>query len=217
MWLREDRRSHTAGVVGLAVAALVARHAGEDLRRVPAVVAHDPALSHVEVACLHLCVQGLEELVHVKDGRRAYGTRELVVLQHLVEAVEVHGVATPEHRRLPQRIKHVLVADGAVVLHRVLDAAVLVAQGRRVAGSTLLAVEEVVLSTDSADAAIVAMELLLVNVIVQEVALSAEVLPHADAAVAAHLRDRLLGVTDEADDLCGMGGEEEKSAQEEAG
>jgi len=42
--LREDRGSHPAGVVGLAVAALVARHAGEDLRRVPAVVAHDPAL-----------------------------------------------------------------------------------------------------------------------------------------------------------------------------
>jgi len=31
-----------------------------------------------------------------------------------------------------------LVADGAVVLHRVLDAAVLVAQGRRVAGSCVI-------------------------------------------------------------------------------
>lgn len=44
MWLRKDRGRHPAGVVGLAVAALVAHHAGEDLRRVPAVVAHDPAL-----------------------------------------------------------------------------------------------------------------------------------------------------------------------------
>lgn len=188
-WLREDGGCHPAGVVGLAVAALVARHAGEDLRRVPAVVAHDPSLSRVQVACLHLCVEGLEELVHVEDGRGAYGARELVVLQHLVEALQVHGVAAAEHRRLPQRIEQVLVADGAVVLHRVLDAAVPVAKGRRVAGSTLLAVEEVLLSSYSADAAIVAMELLLVNVIVQEVAGCAEVLPHADAAVAAHLRD----------------------------
>ena len=94
--------------------------------------------------------------------------RLLVVLQHLVEALQVHRVPTPEHRRLPQRIKQVLpckkstvstwsaevrfsfgeterawssgrrthlVADGAVVLHRVLDAAVLLPQGRRVARS----------------------------------------------------------------------------------
>jgi len=94
--------------------------------------------------------------------------RLLVVLQHLVEALQVHRVPTPEHGRLPQRIKQVLpcknstvftwsaevhfsssgterawnngrrthlVADGAVVLHRVLDAAVLLPQGRRVAGS----------------------------------------------------------------------------------
>jgi hypothetical protein len=121
--------------VRLAVAALVPRHAGEDLRRVPAVVAHDPSLSHVTVACFHLCIQGPQELVHVEDRRRAYGTRELVVLQHLVEALQVHRVPTPEHGRLPQRIKQVLVADGAVVLHRVLDAAVLLPQGRRVARS----------------------------------------------------------------------------------
>ena len=29
-------------------------------------------------------------------------------LQHLVEALHVHGVAAPEHRHFPQRIKHVL-------------------------------------------------------------------------------------------------------------
>jgi len=37
-----------------------------------------------------------------------------------------------------QEKKAHLVADGAVVLHRVLDAAVLVAQGRRVAGSCVV-------------------------------------------------------------------------------
>uniref|UniRef100_A0A0A9BIK3 Uncharacterized protein n=1 Tax=Arundo donax TaxID=35708 RepID=A0A0A9BIK3_ARUDO len=95
--------------------------------------------------------------------------------------------------------RYCLIADGAVVLHRVLDAAVLVAQGRRVARSTLLAVEEVFLPSNSADAAIFAMVLLLVHVIVEEFARPAEVLPHANAAVAAHLRNRLLGVTDETD------------------
>lgn len=57
--------------------------------------------------------------------------------------------------------------------------------------------EEFLFPSDSADAAVFAMVLLLVNIVVQEFARPAEVLPHADAAVDAHLRDRLLGVTDE--------------------
>lgn len=90
----------------------------------------------------NLCIQGSQELVHVKDGRRAYGTGEptmialskeeqahkkeiapvkqhgrlLVVLQHLVEALQMHRVPTPEHRRLPQRIKHVLPCNNSSIL-----------------------------------------------------------------------------------------------------
>jgi hypothetical protein len=58
------------------------------------------------------------------------------------------------------------------------------------------------------------MVVLLVNIIVEELARPAEVLPHADSAVAAHRRNRLLGVANKADDLQG---EEEKSTQEETG
>lgn len=86
------------------MAALVPCHPRVHLRRVPAVVAHDPSLSHViyvQHICFNLSVQSPQELVHVKDRHRAYGTRELVVLQHLVEALQVHRVPTSEHGRLP--------------------------------------------------------------------------------------------------------------------
>lgn len=175
-------------------------HARVHPRRVPAVVAHDPTLSHViraQEIRLNLGVQGTQELFHVKDRHGAHGASELVVLQHLVEALQVHRVPASQHGRLPQRIEQVLVADWAVVLHRVLDAAMLVAESDRVARSALLAVEELFLPSNSADAAVFAMVLLLVNIVVQEFARPAEVLPHADAAVGAQLRDRLLGVTDE--------------------
>jgi hypothetical protein len=55
--------------------------------------------------------------------------------------------------------------------------------------TTLLAVEEVFPTSNSADAAVFAMVVLLVNIIVEELARPAEVLPHADSAVAAHLRN----------------------------
>lgn len=177
------------------------RHASSRVHsgRVPAVVAHDPPLSHVRETGFNLCIQGPQELFHVKDRHRTHGASELVVLEHLVEALQVHRVPTPQHRRLPQRIEHVLVADRAVVLHRVLDAPMLVAESNRVARSALLAVEEVLLPSNSADAAVLAVVMLLINIVVEEFARTAEVLPHADAAVVAQLRHRLLGVTDETD------------------
>lgn len=181
------------------MAALLPCDAGVDLRGIPAVVADDPSLSHVQDTCFNLSIQSPQELVHVEDRRRAYRTRELVVLQHLVEALQVHRVPTSENRRLSQGIKQILVADWAVILHRVLDAAMLIAEVNRVARSALLAVEEVFLPSNSAYAAIFAVELLLVNIIVEEFARPAEVLPHADAAVVAYLRNRLLGVTNETD------------------
>lgn len=75
-------------------------------------------------------------IIHPRQGRRTKATRNgrkrrkpapatakaaighgrlLVVLQHLVEALEVHGVAAPEHRRLPQRIKQVLPCNKSKV------------------------------------------------------------------------------------------------------
>jgi hypothetical protein len=60
-------------------------------------------------------------------------------------------------------------------------------------------VEEVILPSNSADAAILAVEVFPVNVVVEEFARAAEVLAHANAAVVAHLRNRLFGVTDETD------------------
>jgi hypothetical protein len=62
-------------------------------------------------------------------------------------------------------------------------------------------VEEVILPSNSADAAILAVEVFPVNVVVEEFARAAEVLAHANAAVVAHLRNRLFGVTDETDNL----------------
>lgn len=101
-----------------------------------------------------------------------------------------------QHCDGPDGVKQVLKAHGAVLVHAVGHAHMAVTQGRAVAAVARAAVEEVGPAADSADAAVVAVELLLAGVVVEEVALHAAVAAKADGACAAHLGHRLPRVAE---------------------
>lgn len=77
----------------------------------------------------------------------------------------------------------------------------LITQVKRVTCSAFLAVKEILLPSHPANTAFIAMKLPLRFIIIEEPANLAEVLPHANPAVGAHLRNRLLGVADGTDHL----------------
>lgn len=89
----------------------------------------------------------------------------------------MYRVPTWQHSDGPYAVKQVLEAHGAVLVHAVGDAHVAVLQACAVAAVAGAAVEEVVAPADPADAAVVAVELLLAGVVVEEVALHADVAP----------------------------------------
>ena len=68
--------------------------------------------------------------------------------------------------RCLEGVKEIFHADGAVATHRIGHADVIVAQLDRIAGAASVAMEEVFAATDAADAALLAVELLLAQVIV---------------------------------------------------
>lgn len=137
---------------------------------------------------------------HVSEALEA--ERTLVVkLAELGEAPLVHGVAAlgQQHRLLlslcaPRylgRVQHVLHANRAVGVEEVRNALVLALEVR---GKTAVArgtVEEVFAPTLATDAAGLAVELLLGDVVVEQVALRAEIFAELEAAALAllvHLR-----------------------------
>lgn len=59
----------------------------------------------------------------------------------------------------------------------------LITQFSRVAGSTFLAVKEILATTDSADATVIAMVLPFLQIIIVEFAHIAEIVPHTNSTV----------------------------------
>lgn len=93
------------------------------------------------------------------------------------------------------RVELVLEADRAVLLQTPLDARMVAFHALRKAPLARRAVEEVFPATDSADAALVAMEVLPLGPVIEKGALEAGVLSECRAAgrVRAERRDRLAG------------------------
>lgn len=85
--------------------------------------------------------------------------------------------------------------------HGVLHTAMVVAQTDGVARSALLAVEEVLATTNSANSTVITMELSFVCIVIIEFADFAEIFPHVDTAIRANLGDRLLRITNRTDNL----------------
>lgn len=104
------------------------------------------------------------------------------------------------HLRCIERIEEVLETNGALALHRVWYADVVVLQLDGVARAAGIAVEEILAAADTADAALVAMKLLLGEIIVVEVADRAKVRPKGSFALAASLARRLFLLACEAHD-----------------
>ena len=71
------------------------------------------------------------------------------------------GMATAQDLRRRERIEEVFAAYGAVLLHRIGDACVVVEELYRVACSTCIAVEKVVAPPYATDATLITVELLL--------------------------------------------------------
>ena len=81
--------------------------------------------------------------------------------------------------RCLEGVKEIFHANGAVATHRIGHADVIVAQLDRIAGAASFAMEEVFAATDAADAALLAVELLLAQVIVVKIANTAEIISEA--------------------------------------
>ena len=119
---------------------------------------------------------------------------------HPPPAASTCARARASHLRRLKRIKEVFVAYGTVALHRVGHADVVVAQLDRVACAARVAMKEVVAPADAADAAFFAVELLLAQVIIVQVADAAKIGAKARGAIYASGAGRLLGVAGEAHD-----------------
>jgi len=90
----------------------------------------------------------------------------------------VYGVPALQDGHLCRGLEEVLQTDWAVLVHCVLDARVRVTDLIGVATATRITVEEVLAATHTADAALVAVEdLLLDTLVVPEVTVLAEVIP----------------------------------------
>jgi hypothetical protein len=108
----------------------------------------------------------------------------------------VHGVAALHHPRLLARVEQVLLANRAIVVPSPLNALVVTTQRSAVAHPALVAVVEVLRATHSAQAALVAMEdPLLLRFIVEEVALTAEIITDGSLAFDARIRYGLPRIT----------------------
>lgn len=85
------------------------------------------------------------------------------------------GVPAAQDLRRLKGVKEVLVADRAIALHRVLYTDVVVAQLGRVACAARFAMEKVVAAAHAADAALLAVELLLAQIVIEQIAHGAKV------------------------------------------
>jgi hypothetical protein len=100
-------------------------------------------------------------------------------------ALRVYRVPAAQHRGGVHALKQELEADGAVLVHGALHTLVVALERHSVAGAAGVAVEVVVAPADAADAALVAVVGLLVEVVVKEAALEAGVGTKLDAACCA--------------------------------
>lgn len=85
------------------------------------------------------------------------------------------GMPAAQYLRCLERVKEVLVADGAVALHRVGHAGMIIPQLHRVARSACLAMKEVFAAAHTADATLLTVKLLLALVIIVQVANGAKI------------------------------------------
>lgn len=85
--------------------------------------------------------------------------------------------------------------------HGVLHAQVIVAQTNRITGAALLAVKEVITTSDPANPTVVTMKLSFVNIIVVKFADVAKIFSHIDTTVCTNTCNRLLSVTNRTDNL----------------
>ena len=148
---------------------------------------------------------------HVTHGLAAKGAGVPAVRMVLFKAASVYRVAAAQHLRRLKRVKQKVEAHRAVAVHCVGHAGVIVHQLVAVACATSIAVEELVAPSNAADATLVAMKLdrngrvslemcvrvvwarvcagwhflFLCNVVVEEIAYSAEVCAEAEAATVA--------------------------------
>jgi hypothetical protein len=149
---------------------------------------------------LNLRVQLAILLGHVAEAFEA--ERALVlVFRQLLEAFWVHWMPTVQEDRLVSALEHVLEADGAVLLDGVCNVFVLFFDLYWNARIALVAVEEVLPAASATDTAALAVEVLLMGVVVEDVAFFAEVLSEKDLAVLATLAHRLRHVAEVALDL----------------
>jgi hypothetical protein len=117
------------------------------------------------------------------DG--AGGAHRVVARLQLPHALRVYRVPAAQHRGGVHALKQELEADGAVLVHGALHTLVVALERHSVAGAAGVAVEVVVAPADAADAALVAVVGLLVEVVVKEAALEAGVGTKLDAACCA--------------------------------
>mmetsp|Transcript_20693 Transcript_20693/g.62369 ORF Transcript_20693/g.62369 Transcript_20693/m.62369 type:complete len:228 (-) Transcript_20693:615-1298(-) len=150
---------------------------------------------------LHLPVHLKPRQRHVTIGLHADGAGSLVCLLQLVQAAAVDSVSARQHSCWQRAVKQEVEANRAVLAHAVLYAYVIALQLLVVAAPARIAVEEPVSAPNSADAAGIAVKLLLIVSVLEEGALQAYVRAESCSARAAVWRDGLLSRTKRADNL----------------
>lgn len=173
-------------------------------RRHPTVVTQDP-YHLLLVELWHRCggdllIKLLPHGRHVAGGTRAYRTCVVVMSSHLVQAFQMDRVPAVQYTDVHRRVKQILEADRAVVMHCSFYTVMRILQDIAVATPAFFAVK-VITATSSADAASITVILVLGDIIVKEVAFFAEVFSHACPTIRAVLLHILFLAAERADNL----------------
>lgn len=125
----------------------------------------------------------------------------LKMLLQLFNTFQMNGVPTRQDSNVFCGLKEKLKANRAIMVHCSFHAIVWILQQCWIAASASITVKEILLSSSSADATFIAMVLLLWNIVIEELAFGAKLLPHAHPTMKALLLNFLFCVTQRTYDL----------------
>lgn len=109
------------------------------------------------------------------------------------QAIAMHRVSATKHSAFRGGVEEVLLAHRAVLMHRTLDAAVVISEFNGIAAPTRITMEKLVTPAHSANATAFTVKRLFVQVVVEEITDAAEIVSKNYSASIADtdLRDRL--------------------------
>lgn len=186
-------------VVGIAVEAFLRYKMEPDIRGFSTIIAQDP--NHFVLIWLrHWCsgnlhVQFLPNLWHITDRLWTERACELEMFSHFIQTAFMDCMSARHNNDIISWFKQILKTNRAIMMHCSFHTGVTVSQQSWVATTTLITMEEILLSASSANSTAITMVLLLRYIIVVELACITKVLAHANTTINAILLCLLFSTT----------------------